>query len=84
MRPGTRRGGGQCRPKACPQRKDRPRGELRPLAGRFRVVQMRSTEPPGFWDCGSRLRKGEVLAYLGRNQNLKDLKDSAELNLNVS
>jgi hypothetical protein len=25
--------------------------------------------------CGSRLRKGEVFAYVGRNQNLKDLKD---------
>ena len=25
--------------------------------------------------CGSSLRKGEVLAYVGRNQNLKDLKD---------
>ena len=24
--------------------------------------------------CGSRLRKGEVFAYVGRNQNLKDLK----------
>ena len=24
--------------------------------------------------CGSRLRKGEVFAYIGRNQNLKDLK----------
>jgi len=24
--------------------------------------------------CGSFLRKGEVFAYLGRNQNLKDLK----------
>ena len=26
--------------------------------------------------CGSRLRKGEVIAYLGRNQNLKDLKEN--------
>ena len=25
--------------------------------------------------CGSRLRSGEVFAYVGRNQNLKDLKD---------
>ena len=25
--------------------------------------------------CGSRLRKGEVFAYVGRNQNLKDLED---------
>ena len=25
--------------------------------------------------CGSRLRKGEVFAYVGRNQHLKDLKD---------
>jgi hypothetical protein len=25
--------------------------------------------------CGSRLRKGEVFAYVGRNQNLKDLTD---------
>ena len=24
--------------------------------------------------CGSRLRKGEVFAYVGRNENLKDLK----------
>jgi hypothetical protein len=24
--------------------------------------------------CGSRLRKGEVFAYVGQNQNLKDLK----------
>ena len=24
--------------------------------------------------CGSRLRSGEVFAYVGRNQNLKDLK----------
>ena len=27
--------------------------------------------------CGSRLRSGEVFAYVGRNQNLKDLKDPA-------
>jgi hypothetical protein len=27
--------------------------------------------------CGSRLRSGEVFAYVGRNQNLKDLKPSA-------
>ena len=27
--------------------------------------------------CGSRLRKGEVFAYVGRNQNLKDLKGRA-------
>ena len=26
--------------------------------------------------CGSRLRKGEVLAYVGRIHNLKDLKDN--------
>ena len=26
--------------------------------------------------CGSRLRKGEVFAYAGRNQNLKDLKST--------
>ena len=25
--------------------------------------------------CGSRLRKGEVFAYVGLSQNLKDLKD---------
>ena len=25
--------------------------------------------------CGSFLRKGEVFAYVGRNQNLKDLKN---------
>ena len=25
--------------------------------------------------CGSRLREGEVFSYVGRNQNLKDLKD---------
>ena len=25
--------------------------------------------------CGPRLQKGEVFAYVGRNQNLKDLKD---------
>ena len=27
--------------------------------------------------CGSRLRKGEVFAHVGRNQNLKDLKDQS-------
>ena len=26
--------------------------------------------------CGSRLRKGEVFAYAGRNQSLKDLKST--------
>ena len=29
--------------------------------------------------CGSRLRKGEVFAYVGRNQNLKDLQDRRKL-----
>ena len=30
--------------------------------------------------CGSFLRKGEVLAYVGRNQNLKDLKGPVQVN----
>ena len=40
--------------------------------------------------CGSRLRKGEVFAYVGRNRNLKDLKGrappplSAELGLQLT
>ena len=34
--------------------------------------------------CGSRLRSGEVFAYVGRNQNLKDLKDSGALVFGVS
>ena len=29
--------------------------------------------------CGSRLRSGEVFAYVGRNQNLKDLKAQASM-----
>ena len=29
--------------------------------------------------CGSRLRKGEVFAYVGRNLNLEDLKDRSEV-----
>ena len=29
--------------------------------------------------CGSRLRSGEVFAYVGRNQNLKDLKHPCEI-----
>ena len=29
--------------------------------------------------CGSRLRKGEVFAYVGRIHNLKDLKDRGTL-----
>ena len=33
----------------------------------------------GFVCCGSRLRKGEMFAYVGSIQNLKDLKDEEHL-----
>ena len=42
--------------------------------GRFRISEVPLWRKDAGLYCGSRLRKGEVFAYVGLPQNLKDLK----------
>ena len=44
--------------------------------GAHAVARLRPNRKDAGLCCGSRLRKGEVFAYVGLPQNLKDLKDT--------